>query len=143
MPLPHGPHPAGRQRASGRLQVARWHPLRPVHMRTCLTHTLMHVRISKGPLQRACACTPGRRRYIVGTPSHSTAVLVIDTETDELRLLETGLAKVGRGYMCGGGVADGKGNVWAVPSDSPCVLKITPSTGEVRVLSLPFEAVRA
>ena len=34
----------------------------------------------------------------------------------------------GRGYLCGGGVADLDGSVWAIPSDSR-VLKVSPSNG--------------
>ena len=73
-------------------------------------------------------------RYIVGTPSHSTSVLVIDTEENTLTTLDTGLARTGRGYLCGGGVSDDRGNVWCVPSDAPCVVKVTPATGGVRIL---------
>ena len=78
-------------------------------------------------------------RFIVGIPSHADSVLLIETATEALTLVPTGLTGVPRvpgyrGYQWGGGVADGHGEgaaVWAVPSDASHLLKIVPSAGTV------------
>eukprot|EP00966_Prymnesium_polylepis_P086408 2000414-Prymnesium_polylepis.1 len=71
-------------------------------------------------------------RYIIAIPSHADFVLRIETETDGVTLLPTGL--IGGCYKWAGGVADGDGNVWTVPGDSAYTLKVVPTTGEVVVI---------
>jgi DNA-binding beta-propeller fold protein YncE len=69
---------------------------------------------------------------IIGIPSHAEAVLKIvpgrDGRPDELTLLGGGFK--GR-YQWGGAVTDSDGIVWAVPSDTDCVLRIDPATNAV------------
>jgi len=78
-------------------------------------------------------------RFIVGIPSHADSVLLIETATETLTLVSTGIMSVPRvpgyrGYQWGGGVADGHHEgaaVWAVPSDASHILKIVASAGTV------------
>ena len=66
-------------------------------------------------------------RYIVGIPSHADSVLLIETATETLTLVSTGIMSVPRvpgyrGYQWGGGVADGHHEgapIWVVPSLFP------------------------
>ncbi len=44
-------------------------------------------------------------------------------------MLDVGLSG---GYKWGGGAADGRGNVWAIPADATAVAKIVVATGEER-----------
>jgi hypothetical protein len=101
-------------------------------------------------------------RWVIGIPSHHECVLRIDTAGGAggiaggagidtagaagidtagaagidtaggalIDLLPTGVQ--GK-YKWGGGVADGDGAVWAVPSDADCIARIVPATGEVRL----------
>mmetsp|Transcript_25484 Transcript_25484/g.63061 ORF Transcript_25484/g.63061 Transcript_25484/m.63061 type:complete len:274 (-) Transcript_25484:214-1035(-) len=73
--------------------------------------------------------------YVIGIPSHASAVLRIHAETNQVALLGAELEVMQGKYKWGGATTDHNGIVWAIPSDADVPLRIVPSTGEVGVVA--------
>lgn len=90
-------------------------------------------------------CVNTKDGFIVGIPSHADSILIIDPQTEEVKLLrkspvpiENGTYRPHNKYKFGGGVASANA-VYCFPSDADQVLKVVPTTGEVTSIGPVFQ----